>query len=164
MQTSPEVVSELPSVAFRSEAPKPSNEVINRRQHERFGVAGSFVRVHCKSFPVHGATAEVNPTGVFGVLQRLFSSQCEVVDLSKGGLSFETTRELTQGQRVTVSLHVPGHEAPLMLVGEVRWQKPLRHSRIRTVGVHFAPFGKREGCNSIQALHVLRQLESEYGK
>lgn len=133
-----------------------------QRKDRRFKHPGSFVRVSCKSFEVMGAVAAVERQGLLGMFQRLSGALSEVVNLSKGGLAFETTRRFAPGQRLTITLHLPDVQEPLVLTGEVRWSERPRYGRHRVVGVRFDPFSARAGYNPPAALEVLRALEARY--
>lgn len=133
-----------------------------QRKDRRFKHPGSFARVSCKSFEVIGAMAAVERQGLLGVLHRFFGARSEVVNLSKGGLAFETTSRFARGQRLTITLHLPERPEPLVLTGEVRWSERPRYSRHRVVGVRFDPFSTRAGYNPPAALDVLRALEARY--
>jgi Tfp pilus assembly protein PilZ len=132
---------------------------VEGRADTRFKVKNSFVRVECKSFEVNGATADVKPDGLMGVLYRFFSPRCDVLNISKGGLAFETSMRTSRGRRVTVTLSVPDRSEPLELRGEVRWVKRIQHTRLYTVGIRFDPFGRQDGCNAPFLLDALRSLE-----
>jgi hypothetical protein len=134
------------------------------REHQRFQVPGAFVRIDCKTFAIVGATAAVSPAGMLGKFYRLFAPHCEVLNLSRGGIAFQTALTLVEGKRVTVALRVPGEAEPVQLEGEVRWRKRGRGKRVYDVGVRFAPFGHREGCNPPDALAQLQKIEERFGK
>lgn len=133
-----------------------------QRKDRRFEHPGSFVRVSCKSFEVIGAVAAVERQGLLGMFHRFFDAPSEVVNLSKGGLAFETTCRFARGQRLTITLHLPDVQEPLVLAGEVRWSERPRYGRHRVVGVRFDPFSARAGYNPPAALEVLRALEARY--
>lgn len=137
-------------------------EEVNRRQHPRFQVEGSYAKVRCESFEVDGASARVRPGGVIGALTGFPQKQNAVINISKGGLAFESEDPFERDQKVKVLLQLPGREAALTLSGKVRWQKGLMGKYILAVGVKFDTFGPHRGQNSLEALDALRDLEAEY--
>jgi hypothetical protein len=155
MRTHPSVMSTQPSRVDRAHLPH------ERRAETRFSPPGASVRLPCEAFEIDGASAEIAPEGLSGLWERLFSPRRQVLNLSKGGLSFETTRVIKRGTRVRLSLHVPGH-APIELSGQVRYCERVPHARYATVGVRFDPFGPGANRNPQAALLALRRLEAAY--
>ena len=136
----------------------------NNREHERFEVDGSFARVRCEPFEVEGAEARVKPAGVIGAITGYPRQRHSVLNVSKGGLAFESEEPYKRSQKVMVLLYVPGQDEPLEFRSKVRWQKGLLGKQILTVGVQFEPFGPRRGQNAIDALDILRELEAKFGQ
>lgn len=136
----------------------------SRRQDERFPVEGAFAKVHCAPFEVAGASARVKPAGVLGAIAGYPRKERQVVNLSKGGLAFESEEPFKKGQKLKVLLHAPGLEEPIELIAAVRWQKGLVGGYVLTVGVQFDAFGERKGLNPLAALEALRGLEAEHAR
>ena len=136
----------------------------DNREHERFEVEGSFAKVRCEPFEVVGAEARVKPAGVIGAITGYPRQRHAVLNVSKGGLAFESGDPYRRAQKVMVLLYVPGQDEPLEFRAKVRWQKGLLGQQILTVGVQFEPFGPRRGQNAIDALGVLRELEATFGQ
>jgi hypothetical protein len=92
-----------------------------------------------------------------------FSEPGPVVNVSKGGLAFESRSKVIQGKKISVRLIIPGEES-LVLKGVVRWCAFSWEKMAHVAGVEFAPFGTRRGHNLLEALDRLRELELEYGE
>jgi len=111
-------------------------------------------------FQVPGATVsyELN-----GFLQQAFREICPVLNLSKCGLGFQTTRQLKPGQNLTVTLN--SNKAPIQLQTQVIYCVPhTETNEAYRVGVVRAPFSAGTWRNSPEAFDVLNQLENEYAK
>ena len=116
----------------------------DRRRYPRFQVPGATV-----SYKLHGFS------------HRPFDEICPVLNLSKGGLGFQTNRQVKPGQQLTLIL--TSKAAPIHLQAQVVYCKPhpvMGHPY--HVGVAFAPFGAGTGLNSHEALEALDQLEKTY--
>ena len=133
----------------------------DERRHKRFHVTGSFAKVECKSFEVEDASARVRGEGLIPAIVGYPDRRYELLNISKGGLSFESNDVFKRGQRVWVELHMPGLDGPLELRGVVRWRRGVMGSEVFKVGVQFSPFGERRGLNTMAALEKLRDLESK---
>ena len=136
----------------------------NNREHERFEVDGSFAKVRCEPFEVEGAEARVKPAGVIGAITGYPRKRHSVLNVSKGGLAFESEDPYKRAQKVMVLLYLPNQDEPLEFRAKVRWQKGLLGKQILTVGVQFHPFGPSRGQNAIEVLDALRELEATFGQ
>jgi hypothetical protein len=132
----------------------------NRRRDPRFVVPGTLVRVPCRPFSVAGAELETREVP-FGVLPAFWSQRRQVINVSKGGLAFESHWPVARGRRLRMQLWVPGEQQPLELTGETRWCKRLLGD-LYHVGVQFDSFGARPGMNAPAMLAALRMLERKY--
>ncbi|HMI90799.1 MAG TPA: PilZ domain-containing protein [Polyangiales bacterium] len=132
----------------------------NRRRDLRFQIPGGLVRTPCKPFQVNGAELDAR-TLLFGVLPSFFRHRYDLVNVSKGGLAFESRWPVSRGATLRVQLWLPGEPAPLELVGETRWCTRLPYGLFR-VGVQFSPYGNGPGMNAPSALNALRELEAKY--
>jgi hypothetical protein len=110
-------------------ASSPSLSPDNRRRDQRFEVPGGLVRAPCRPFQVDGL--------FFGVLPSLFWRRYELVNVSKGGLAFESGWPVARGATLSIQLWLPDRDEPLELVGETRWCSRERDGSFR-VGVQFA--------------------------
>jgi hypothetical protein len=132
----------------------------NRRRDPRFQIPGSLVRVPCRPFSVDGAELETREV-LLGVMPAFWSQRREVINLSKGGLAFESHWPVTRGRKLRMQLWIPSEQQPLELMGETRWCKRLL-GHLYHVGVQFDAFGARAGMNSPAAFAALRVLEQEH--
>lgn len=122
----------------------------DRRQYVRFQVPGAIV-----SDEPHG------------FLQRPSKEICPVLNLSKGGLGFETKSQLKSGQKLTVLLTSKEETLIQQIPLQTQVIYCIPHSGMPYdyhVGVVFAPFAGGKGCNSPEVLKVFDQLEKEYAK
>jgi hypothetical protein len=111
-------------------------------------------------FQVHDMTLSYE---LHGSSHQPFNETCPILNLSKGGLGFKTDNQLKPGQKLTVVLTYK--EALIRLQAQVI--HCISHPRIgqrHHVGVKFEPFAASNGCNSLEALDVLDQLEKESTK
>jgi hypothetical protein len=116
----------------------------------------------CEDFEVPWATVRLKrPRLPF--FPKHFSEPCALVNLSKGGMSFECHQKLARGMKVTVQLLVPG-SAPLNLRATVAWYGHVDDEMTTIATINFLPFGKRKEENPDESLEVLRKLEEDYGK
>jgi hypothetical protein len=146
----------------RDQRPAASRELAraNRRRDRRFSVSGARVRVPCKRLQLSGSQVDVRSV-LFGFLPSLVSARRAIVNLSTGGLAFESRAAVSAGVRVQMQLWVPGRAEPLTINGETRWCK-RRTGSAHDVGVQFDPFGARNGMNAPELLHTLRDLEARH--
>ncbi len=116
----------------------------DRRRYPRFQVPGATVSYELHGFP-----------------HQPFDEICPVLNLSKGGLGFQTNRQLKPGHKLTLIL--TSKAAPIHLLAQVAYCNPhpvMGHPY--HVGVAFVPFGVGTGLNSPEALAALDQLEKKY--
>ena len=158
MQSSSEIPADNLAERVRNERSETENA--NRRQDKRFAVPGSLVRVPCKPFSVSGAEIDTREL-LFGLLPSFWTQRREVINLSKGGLAFESRWPVARGRKLRMQLWIPGAEEALEVTGETRWCKPLL-GRLYHVGVQFDAFGSHPGMNSPSALVALRALEAQH--
>jgi hypothetical protein len=132
-----------------------------RRGGARFRVPGCLVRVPSRPYALAGSDADARDMLV-GFMPALWTERREVIDLSQGGLAFESRSPIARGRPLRMQLWIPGVERPLELCAQTRWCKRLL-GRQYCVGVRFEAFAARPGCNSPAALELLRQLEAKHG-
>jgi hypothetical protein len=160
MQTSSVIKIDSLAERVRHERLLQEFEPENRRRDPRFQIPGSLVRVPCRPFSVTGAELETREV-LFGVMPAFWSQRREVINLSKGGLAFESHWPVTRGRRLRMQLWIPSEQQPLELTGETRWCKRLL-GHLYHVGVQFDAFGARAGMNAPAVLAALRALEHEH--
>lgn len=148
-----------------SPSARPSSpSLAERREHPRFQVAGSMVRFRCRPVEVYGARAQVRPGGLLGAVLGYSSQDYEVLNISRGGLAFETDRAMRAGRTLRIRLRVPGEHDELELLAQVRWCAPDYTGTRYAVGVRFAPFGRGAGQNPRQVYDVLARLEARHAE
>ena len=124
---------------------------------------GKMEKRQCVRFEVPGAKVSIKKAGIFGLFFG-FSGPLELVNLSKGGVGFESERVLKMDQKILIQLHVPA-EPMLHLRGHVRWQASgLGANQPKMTGVQFLPFGGSRRANPKEALDALNRLEEQYAK
>jgi len=96
---------------------------------------------------------------VLGALVGYPKERHVVLNLSKGGMAFQSGHPYKRAQSVQILLYIPGREEPIEIRGKVCWQGCLETGETLTVGVQFDPFGPRRGLNRLEVLDVLRELE-----
>jgi hypothetical protein len=148
------------SISERVRNERAEQEQANRRRDPRFTVPGSLVRVPCRPFSIAGVELETRDM-LFGLLPAFWTQRREVINMSKGGLAFESRWPMARGRKLRIQLWVSGGEEPLELIGETRWCKRLT-GRLYHVGVQFDPFGREPGHNSPAVLEALRALEADH--
>ena len=156
-ETSSKTLSSQVRDAVRDSEESREQPVENRRRDRRFVPPRGIMRNPCRPFEVNGAELELRSV-LFGKVPAFWTSWHEVVNVSKGGLAFETRRPMARGAKVLIQFWIPGHDTPLELIAETRWSK--RAGGVYNVGVQFAPFGKQPGMNALHTLEALRALES----
>jgi hypothetical protein len=151
-----------PVVLTLDTAPSAAPAAPSRPAHDPVAVAqaAELQRIACRSFHVSGAQVDVQRV-LFGLVPWLRAERCDVENVSKGGVSFESRLAMVPGESVELSLRVPGESGALSLKGEVTWCKRARYGGYR-VGARFAPYGEAHGRNSRQALEALRALEAKH--
>ena len=161
----PEENAEQPSAPTLADRVREQDDTTapdNRRRDVRFQIPGGLVRTPCKPFQVNGAELDVR-TLLFGVLPSFFMRRYELVNVSKGGLAFESRWPVSRGATLRLQLWLPGEPEPVELVGETRWCTRLPYGGFR-VGVQFSPYGNGPGMNPPAALKALRALEGKYAE
>lgn len=124
---------------------------------------GKIEKRQCVRFEIPGAKVSIKKAGILGLFSG-FSPLLELVNLSKGGVGFESERVLKMDQKILVRLQVPG-EPMLHLRGNIRWQASgLGVNQPKMTGVQFLPFGGNWRTNSREALEVLNRLEAKYSE
>jgi len=114
-----------------------------------------------RRFEIPGGKVRYKKTGLL-ILVKGFSKTYPVVNVSKGGLALVCDERLDRGEKVIVQLLAP-NEKPLNLRSRVRWHRQAESGNM-LLGVEFMPFTGRRGHNSLEALDVLRRLDTQYGK
>lgn len=114
----------------------------------------------CKRFVVPGAKVRHKRTGLFGFFKN-FSKAQPLLNLSKGGLAFQSEEKFSRDEKIIAQLIVP-KENPLNMRSRVRWQGQQDSKGPQAIGITFMPFGSSMGWNSHESLNVLRSLDAQY--
>jgi AraC-like DNA-binding protein len=87
------------------------------------------------------------------------SAPCPLFDLSREGMAFLSERPLGLGRRTSILLKCPGSSDDLHLEGHVVYSVCSQRAGYQyRIGVRFAPFEAREGCNAPGNLRILTEL------
>jgi len=85
----------------------------------------------------------------------------KLIDLSVGGIGFETRKKLKIDDQLSVKIEIPDEE-PLQLKGTVVWTTPGTWKLRKRVGVRFGLFGREKKFNSPLALETLEKLRERF--
>lgn len=116
----------------------------------------------CRRFIIPGATLYYKKIRFF--LSGNFSRDYfPLVDISRGGLMFQSQDYLAENTRLLLRVVIPNEEKDLMVKGIVRWvsQDPGRNYKYR-IGIGFDPYGSGRSMNDPAVLDRLRELEQRF--
>lgn len=105
---------------------------------------------------IPGARVQVKKTGSTTLFSGLSKAQ-DIVNLSKSGLCFQTSKKFDRGENLNMKLSFPDGRN-INLKGQIRWQNIQHSNSDYAVGIQFSPFGTASNYNSIAALDYLRSL------
>jgi len=125
-------------------------------------VKGGIKKRTARRFEIPGAKTKFKKTGVI-FLAKSFSVAYPVLNVSKGGLVFVCDEKFKRGDKLILQLLVP-NERPFHLLALVQRREQRVDSSDFLVAVEFMPFTGDRRQNSIEALVMLRKLDSQYGK
>jgi len=114
----------------------------------------------CHRFEIPGGKISYRRKKLFGFSEYYEAHQ--LINISKGGASFDCGEEFKEGQRIIIKIMAPD-EPPLELYADVRWQRESGDFKT-AVGVIFAPFGHGFNLNPVTSLDALRRLDAKYVK
>jgi hypothetical protein len=80
-----------------------------------------------------------------------------VINLSKGGVCFETNENLALGKQIEMKIIIPG-EKNIKIKGKVVWISGSLSNKTLQVGMQFLPFGGDKKYNPLHSLTRLRQI------
>ena len=91
-----------------------------------------------------------------------FSEPFDLNDLTKSGISFRTSKNISSGDRIHLKIDIPGRQK-IQVIGRVVWVSDQDTNK-HTVGVQFLPFGTMKGYNTFNAREKLEHLigDSQY--
>jgi Tfp pilus assembly protein PilZ len=96
---------------------------------------------------------EKSSLGIFKQYSRPFILN----DITKGGMSFKTSRKVSTGEKIKLKIHIPGQHN-IQVKGKVVWISDLDDQKQRAVGVQFLPFGTIKDYNTFGAREKLERL------
>lgn len=105
---------------------------------------------------IPGARVQVKKTGSTTLFSGLSKAQ-DIINLSKSGLCFQTSKKLDEGKNLQMKLSFPDGKN-INLKGQIRWHNGKNGANGYAVGIQFSPFGTSNNYNSIAALDYLRSL------
>ena len=114
----------------------------------------------CRRFVIPGAEVKFKRRRLL-FWGQAFSESCPVINVSKGGLSFNCDKKISNGAKLAIQFLIT-NETPLNLNAIVWRQEQIMGSEKKITGIKFMPFGSRYGWNSRESLDVLRKLDEIY--
>ena len=91
----------------------------------------------------------------FGLFKQ-FSEPFTLNNLTKSGVSFKTSKQISQGDQVRLKINIPGCQR-IKIKGKVVWVSNVKQ-REWAVGVQFLPFGTMKQYNSFTSREKLKRL------
>jgi Tfp pilus assembly protein PilZ len=91
-----------------------------------------------------------------------FSEPFDLNNLTKGGMSFRTSKKISRGDRIHLKIEIPGRQK-IQVIGHVVWVTD-QDTNNHAVGVQFIPFSTMKGYNTFSAREKLERLigDSQY--
>ena len=119
----------------------------------------------CNRFEIPGATLSYKKSGFFSTSPNYEDEYCPILDMSLGGLRFLTQKNLKVNSKISLKITYPENNDSFYLSGKVQWTiSNPGFSYKYQVGVHFNPYGDREGFNSSEEYDKIKTLEWKYAK
>ena len=110
---------------------------------------------------IPGGLGKFKRSGLPGAMKG-FSNAFPLLNISTGGVAFESEEDFKPGEELIFQLLVP-EEPPLNLFSQVRWQKGFDSIMPRTTGIEFIPSGEDQDLNPLEKLETLRKFDAQYG-
>jgi len=85
-----------------------------------------------------------------------------VIDISRGGVKFQTKKPPDINAEVELKISIPGEKVPLILHGKVRWISFIEEKEQYYIGIQFNPYGEKKGENYPGNLVKIIALEQKY--
>lgn len=116
----------------------------------------------CRRFNVPGTTLQYKSKSSFFKKTTFSTDHFPVINISKGGAQFLCNERLQAGKHLTLSINIPGQEAPIEIFSNVRWIAKNREQSYKyQTGVAFQSYGKDKEDNPVEILTLLEQLEKK---
>ena len=99
----------------------------------------------------------------FGLFKQ-FSEPFDLNDLTKSGISFKTSKNITTGDQIYLKIDIPGRQK-IQIKGRVVWVSEQDINN-HAVGVQFLPFSTMKGYNTFGVREKLDRLigDTQYPK
>ncbi|MBN2425300.1 MAG: PilZ domain-containing protein [Calditrichaceae bacterium] len=119
----------------------------DKRKFDRINIPNAFVSIcnNMNSFIFFSKNSEKYP----------------LIDLTKSGLCFKSTRNFKIGESITVEIKVDHHRGFKLKV-HVLWTKLDKKDHSYFIGARIHAFGNFGDLNSLKCLEKLKQLELSY--
>jgi Tfp pilus assembly protein PilZ len=132
-------------VIFDNTQGKKRGSLMNKEKDRRYSQRFHFdeAKVYCQE------------SSTFRIFKQ-FSDPFDLNDLTKSGISFNTNKNISTGDRVHLKIDIPGRQN-IQVIGRVVWVSD-RNNNAHTVGVQFLPFGTMKGYNTFSAREKLERL------
>ena len=99
----------------------------------------------------------------FGLFKQ-FSEPFDLNDLTKSGISFKTSKNITAGDQIYLKIDIPGRQK-IQIKGRVVWVSEQNINN-HAVGIQFLPFSTMKGYNTFGVREKLDRLigDTQYPK
>ena len=91
----------------------------------------------------------------FGLIKQ-FSEPYTLNNLTKSGISFKTSKQVSRGDQIKLKIDIPGRQK-IKIKGKVVWVASDPQKQ-HTVGVQFLPFGTMKQYNTFTSREKLERL------
>lgn len=110
-----------------------------------------------------GATVNYKVDNSFLSKKKYDDEILPVVDISRGGIRFLGLKSLKSAKKLSMTIHIPEEDDPLLLKGHVRWASPISSISYRyQIGVQFNTYGLEKGQNPPAMKNRIIKLEKKY--
>ncbi len=118
----------------------------------------------CLRFEIPGATVSYKVSKLLPALLDKYEEEfCPVLDLSRGGMRFNSNRQPDIDSKLIMHISVPGERVPLVLNGGVRWATEEQGDGFPfQVGVQFNAYGEKKDQNYPGNLVKIIALEQKF--
>ena len=120
-----------------------TNKFLEKRKCARFDVPGTILDYKIKKFLS---------------FKKYNETSCNVIDISPGGIRFNSMKKLNRGQILIMKVYIPGESIPFSINGIIRNIKPDTKNNYQ-IGVQFFPYGIKKGQNNPEILKNIISLE-----
>ena len=120
-------------------------------------------RRYCQRFHFDEGKVYCQENSTFGLFKQ-FSEPFDLNDLTKSGISFKTSKNITTGDQIYLKIDIPGRQK-IQIKGRVVWVSEQDINN-HAVGVQFLPFSTMKGYNTFGVREKLGRLigDTQYPK